>query len=254
MSATDDREDQLLGVVLAATPDRVIDAVLRPDAEVVAAIEGLRATLASTAGALEPVAAPPGGRSRFAARLDATVAERERPASKRALLVLDMITDYLTPGRPLFVPRARAIIPALRERLSQARAAGDDVLFVCDRHEPGDPELDVWPHHAVEGTDGSQVVPELAPLPTERVVTHRTYSAFFESELERTLRERSIETLVITGCATEISLLATATDALMRGFKVEVPPSCQAGTTEAAEKVALGVLHVMRPVEPMRSR
>lgn len=254
MSAIDDAEDQLLGVVLAATPDRVIETVMGPSAEGAAALEGMRATLASMGEALEPVATPPGGRSRFAARLEAAVVERERPASKRALLVLDMITDYLTPGRPLFVPRARAIIPALRDRLAQARAAGDDVLFVCDRHAADDPELDVWPQHAVEGTDGSQVVPELAPLPSETVVAHRTYSAFFESELERTLRERSIETLVITGCATEISLLATATDALMRGFKVEVPPSCQAGTTELAERVALGVLHVMRPVEPMRAR
>lgn len=254
MSATDDPEDLLLGVVLAATPDRLIDAVLRPGAEVIGAIEGMRETLASMSEALEPVPAPADGRARFAARLEATVLERERPAAKRALLVLDMIVDYLTPGRPLFVPRARAIIPALRVRIEQARAAGEDVVFLCDRHAPDDPELDAWPQHAVEGTDGSDVVPELAPLPTERVVPHRTYSAFFESELERTLRERQIGTLVIAGCATEMGLLATATDALMRGFKVEVPPDCQAGTSEMAEQVALGVLHVMRPVEPMRAR
>ena len=254
MSATDDRDDLLLGVVLAGTPERVIDSVLRPTDADRAALDTLREALASTGAALAPVAPQAGARARFAALLEQTPSPSEGPASRRALLVLDMIVDYLTPGRPLFVPRALDIIPALQARIARARAAGDPVLFVCDRHEAGDTELDTWPSHAVEGTEGAEVVPELAPLASEPVVAHRTYSAFFESDLERTLRARSVDTLVITGCATEISLFATATDAMMRGFRVEVPPSCQAGISAAGEQMALSVLHVMRPVEAPRGR
>lgn len=254
MSTTDDRDEMLLALVLAGTPDRVIDAVVQPSDEDRVGLERHRTALASTALALKPVAPPTvEARAHFAARIAGSKSPRERLA-RRALVVLDMIGDYLTPGRPLHVPRAKAIVPALRERLDRAREAGEPVLYLCDRHAPDDPELHTWPAHAVEGTDGADVITELAPRPGEPVLGHRTYSAFFETELERTLRSLSVDTLVLTGCATEVGLLATATDALMRGFRVEVPVDCQAGTSEVAEQVALGVLHVMRPVEPFAAR
>ena len=57
--------------------------------------------------------------------------------------------------------------------------------------------------------------------------------------------------LVITGCVTELGMFVTAADAMMRGFHVEVPPDCQAGSNPMAEQFALTTLSVMRPVEPM---
>jgi hypothetical protein len=39
----------------------------------------------------------------------------------------------------------------------------------------------------------------------------------------------------------------------MRGYQVEVPPDCHAGTSEAAEQAALRTLSVMRPTPPRLS-
>jgi hypothetical protein len=46
--------------------------------------------------------------------------------------------------------------------------------------------------------------------------------------------------------------LATATEALQRGFAVEVPPDSQAGANEITERVAMGVLAIMPPYGPAR--
>lgn len=171
---------------------------------------------------------------------------------RRALVVCDMIVDHLVPGRPMEVPRARAIVDALANRIAGARAAGVPVVYVVDRHAPDDPELDEWGSHAVEGTEGADVWPPLAPQPGDRVVTKPSYSAFFGSELESVLEALSVDTLVLTGCATEVQLLATGTDALQRGFALEMPPDTQAGASEVGERVALAVLSGLAPFVPAR--
>jgi hypothetical protein len=46
--------------------------------------------------------------------------------------------------------------------------------------------------------------------------------------------------------------MATATDALHRGFAVEVPADSQAGTSEAGELVTMGILAGLVPYAPAR--
>jgi biuret amidohydrolase len=74
-----------------------------------------------------------------------------------------------------------------------------------------------------------------------------SYSAFFGSPLRDVLDELAVDTLVLTGCLTEIGIMATATDAMQLGFTVEVPRDSQAGSSAEAEAGALGVLGVMAP-------
>jgi nicotinamidase-related amidase len=61
------------------------------------------------------------------------------------------------------------------------------------------------------------------------------------------LDELKVDTLVLTGCLTEIGMLATATHALEMGFAVEVPPDSQAGASAEAEQMAMGLLTLMPP-------
>jgi nicotinamidase-related amidase len=171
---------------------------------------------------------------------------------RRALVVCDMIVDHLTPGRPLEVPRARAIVDALARRIARARASGTAVVYLLDRHEPNDPDLEEWGMHAVEGSEGAEVWGPLAPGPSDRIVTKPSYSGFFRSDLEAVLEELAVDTIVLTGCATEVQLMSTATDALERGFAVEMPADSQAGATELGEAVALGVLSGLAPYAPAR--
>ena len=79
------------------------------------------------------------------------------------------------------------------------------------------------------------------------VVRKRTYSGFTDSNLDAVLAELKVDTVVVTGCLTEIGVHATAVDAMQRGYAVEVPPATQAGVSDATEHVTLTVLSVMQP-------
>ena len=238
--------DEILEVVLARRPDRVAQAALEllPEEarrEVVAAQEQL-AALALT----EPAASPnPAVRARILETL-----RHARP--RRALLVVDMINDHLTPGRILEVPRARDIVPALAERIAAARKAKTPIVYVLDRHAPDDSDLDDWGIHAVEGTEGAGVWAPLAPQPGDTLVTKPSYSSFFRSNLEAVLDKLGVDTLELTGCSTEVQLLSTATDALQMGFAVEVPEALQAGTSLEAEQSALHTMKFLVPYKPAR--
>jgi nicotinamidase-related amidase len=231
--------------LLQGRPDRVTTALLSVESpEVRRAVRDAQETLAALALLEEPVA--PSAELRD--RIVKSVEGRFRLARERkAILVIDMLNDHLTPGGALEVPRARDVVPALRTRLEAARAAGMPVVYVCDEHDPDDPDLDEWTTHNVKGTKGAEVWPDLAPESGDRTVHKHTYSAFTGSNLEAVLDELRVDTLVVTGCLTEIGLLATATDALQRGFAVEVPPDSQAGASLMAEQAALHMLSVMPP-------
>jgi nicotinamidase-related amidase len=174
-----------------------------------------------------------------------TLTHRARP--RAALLVIDMLNDHLTPGSSMEVPRARDIVPALAERISLARTAGIPIVYVVDSHDPDDPDLDEWTTHNVAGTPGAEVWPPLAPKPGDKIVPKATYSGFVGSTLGAVLDELRVDTLVLTGCLTEIGMMATASDALQRGFAVEVPADSQAGSGEVAENVAMATLSIMPP-------
>jgi nicotinamidase-related amidase len=241
--------EQLVALSLARAPDRALDAAATPSAEDAADLARVRASLADLALAAEPVAPPP----RLRERLLATRPRPRRPEHP-VLLVLDMIHDHLAPGGPLEVPRARDIVPALSARLAGARAKGVPVVYVCDAHDEGDPDYGFWPMHALNGTEGAAVWHELAPQPGDRVVTKPTYSAFQRSELGPMLEEMRADELVITGCATELGIHATAVDALQRGYVVTIPPDCQAGVSALAEQVTMLTLSTMPPYDPIYLR
>jgi nicotinamidase-related amidase len=243
----------LLAIAVAGRPDRLATVAVEVASEQagVDLTGSYRATgeaLASFALSLPREAPPPSLR----ARILSTLAAKPVLEPKRALLVVDMIVDYLTPGRPLEVPRARDIVPAIAARLEAARKEGVPVVYIVDQHKPGDADLALWGAHAIEGTEGDEVWPALAPKPGDRIVHKPTYSAFSRSELDHVLAELAVDTLVLTGCLTEIGLFCTAKDALERGFAVELPRDAQAGSSASTERVALSVLDLLPPYAPAR--
>jgi nicotinamidase-related amidase len=160
---------------------------------------------------------------------------------KEALLVIDMLNDFVREGAPLEVPATRAILPALNKRLAAARARGVPVIYICDAHRPDDPEFARmgWRPHAVRGTAGAEVVVELAPQETDPLVEKTAYSGFHHTGLEGILQALGITDLVLTGCVTNICILYTAYDAVIRGYQVTVPAACVAALDPVDGEFAL---------------
>lgn len=245
-TAEEEQLADLAGFALAGRPERVEDGILMlAPATVREGVRSIRETLATLALVEAPVPPPPA----LKARIIATLAKR---TPRRAVVVIDMINDHLTPGVLLEVPRARVIVPALRARLDAARAAGIPVVYVVDEHEPDDPDLDAWGTHAVKGTAGAEIWSDLTPSSGDAIVKKPSFSAFFRSDLARTLEALHVDTLVLTGCLTEIGIMATATDAMQQGYAIEVPLDTQAGSAPELEMAAVGTMNAMAPFGPAR--
>jgi nicotinamidase-related amidase len=158
---------------------------------------------------------------------------------KEALLVVDMLNDFVKEGAPLEVPAAREILPRIRKKIKWARENKIPVVYICDSHRPKDGEFTHWPAHAVEGTPGAEVVEEIFPQGEDFVVKKRRYSAFLGTELDLLLRELKVNTLHLTGILTNICILYTACDAVMRDYEVVVWSDCVASVSPQDHNFAL---------------
>ena len=141
----------------------------------------------------------------------------------RALLVVDMIEDFVREGGALYCgPTMAKILPVIERELDRARGEGEPVVYLKDDHLPDDAEFAQFPPHALVGTPGARIVPELAPRAGDVVIPKRRYSGFFGTDLDITLRERGVDTIRLVGDCTNICVLYTAADARNLGYAVEV--------------------------------
>jgi len=156
-----------------------------------------------------------------------------------ALIVVDMQVDFVGPGGKLVVQDARKTIPAIHRLIVKAREAGVPVIFTQDWHRADDPEFSLWPGHAVEGTAGAEIIPELNPLPQDYLIRKRTYDAFFSTDLDLLLRQKGIQSLVITGTVSNICVLHTAGSARLRGYEIIVASDAISSLTPFDQEAAL---------------
>ena len=144
-------------------------------------------------------------------------------AQKTAVLIADMLVDFVTPRGNLFVPDTRKTIGPLRALIGKARKAGASIVYIQDWHRPDDPEFSIWGAHAVQESPGSRVIPEIAPARGDYLIRKRTYDPFFATDLDLLLRQKSIRDLIITGTVANICVLHTAASASLRGYRAIVP-------------------------------
>jgi nicotinamidase-related amidase len=163
---------------------------------------------------------------------------------KEALLVIDMLNDFVLPGAPLEVPDTRRVIKNIQQELNSARASGRPVIYVCDAHAPDDREFAKfgWPAHAVHGTKGAEVIDELAPRPGDAVVHKNTYSGFYNTSLDDVLKKLGVDSLRLTGCVTHICIMVTASDAVLREYEVSVVEDGVAGIAQEDHDAALRIM------------
>ena len=156
-----------------------------------------------------------------------------------AVLVIDMLKGFLEEGYPLYCgDRARRIIPNIQGLLERELKHSSKVFFICDHHDPDDPEFKMFPPHCIEGTPQAEVIPELAEYQGE-LIPKKRYSAFFGTQLEAKLKTLKPEKLIVCGVYTDICVLHTVADARNRDWEVEVPVDCVASFDDRAHQFAL---------------
>jgi nicotinamidase-related amidase len=133
---------------------------------------------------------------------------------RAALLVIDVQKAIDAPYHAVHGPRNNPDAEANIARLLSAwRLRGFPVLHI--RHDSTSPESAYRP-----GQEGNEFKREVAPHTNERIFPKRTNSAFIGTDLERSLRDAGLDTLVVTGVSTNNSVEATVRMAGNLGFHI----------------------------------
>lgn len=122
---------------------------------------------------------------------------------KKALIVIDMLNDFVRLDGDLSVSGAETIIQTIDELRQRAYEKDIPVIYFNDSHNEDDPELKIWPLHCMKGTKGAEVVEELTPRKNDYVILKQENSAFTNPETLFLLRRLEIEEVYLTGVATD---------------------------------------------------
>lgn len=141
---------------------------------------------------------------------------------KKSLLVIDMLNDFRGRDASFKIPGFADIIKPIKREMEEARKNRYPIIYLCDCHDVDDREFRLFPPHALKGSRGASIVDELKPEGTDILVRKNTFSGFYNTELNDMLIKLSVSKIMITGIITNISVVCTAVDALMRGYEVDV--------------------------------
>ena len=154
---------------------------------------------------------------------------------KTALVVIDMQNYFVKPGHQSEVPLAREIVPNINRLAAELRRRGGHVVWVRNttngtRESWSNNHRYLQKPERVErrlkamdvGEDGYEFWHGNDMRPEDAKIDKKRFSAFIQgsSDIERHLRDRDIDALLITGTATNVCCESTARDAMMLNFKV----------------------------------
>src|SRR3978361_2205430 len=121
-----------------------------------------------------------------------------------ALLVMDFTKQTCTPERR---KRCADSVSKVEKFVTEARAKGALIIYSV----------------AVPNSVPAAVLPARTPATGEQVLPPLGPDKFITSELEKTLKDKGIKTVVAMGTQAQTSVLHTGATAALKGFKVVVP-------------------------------
>ena len=160
---------------------------------------------------------------------------------KPALIAIDMHRGHLDPQvatMPLPPEKARALIDRASTAFERLRGLGIPIIHVVTSYrnpeeiasnpfwraraeDPSSTRREVLKHN-MEGSPGTQIIPELYRDTDYLVRGKKRYSCFLGTDLDLLLTWLKVDALLLAGVNTNSCVLATACDACNRDYRVFV--------------------------------
>lgn len=164
---------------------------------------------------------------------------------KAAVVVVDFICAYTTPGAALYAPDVVTAVSETKDLLDLARSKNVPVIYTNIYYDQGGLAGGIFVQKVpllrkmVPGEPLAELVPELPPAPQDVIITKQYASAFFGTALAAMLTSQGVDTLIVTGCSTSGCVRATAVDGMQYGFRVIVPRECVGDRHQAPHEANL---------------
>ncbi|UYM04663.1 isochorismatase family protein [Solicola gregarius] len=145
------------------------------------------------------------------------------PGERPAVLAIDLMAAYFTPGSAFCLPSRDCLESAARV-VEVARVAGVPVIHTRVEFAPDAVDGGVFVQKVpalkalAGGGELGRFMPEVAPRTGELVLVKQYASAFFGTTLASTLNAMRVDTVVIVGVSTSGCVRASAVDAIQHGY------------------------------------
>ena len=147
---------------------------------------------------------------------------------KPVLVVIDMLHDFLDSWE---ATRRRKLVSSINELVAGMRGLGHPVVWVRQEFEPD--LRDAFRkmkakgiHVTIKGTQGCQIVSDLAAAPSDPVIIKKRYSAFYGTTLDEALAQLQPDAIILAGINTHACIRTTAIDAYQRDWNVVLALDC----------------------------
>lgn len=168
--------------------------------------------------------------------------------SKRALLLVDFINPFDFEHAERLARRAVGAARHTAALKARAAAAGLPCIYANDNFGHWRSEFSRLVEECrTRGAEARQIVEMLAPTARDFSILKPRHSAFYGTPLEFLLEELGVESLIVTGLATDMCVSATAQDAYVRKFRLWVPADCVAADSEEHDRQSLD--HMQRTMK-----
>jgi nicotinamidase-related amidase len=161
-----------------------------------------------------------------------------------ALVVIDLQKGIA--GRPTEPHTAQDVVKNAARLVQAFRKHGMPVFLVHVVHSPETMLVmqtdTTFPRPPVLPPDWSEFVPEIAPVPSDIVITKKQWGAFYGTELELQLRRRGMDTIVLCGISTEYGVESTARFAYEYGFQQVFAEDAMTSSVAASHNAAVGFI------------
>lgn len=135
----------------------------------------------------------------------------------KALIVIDMLNDFVHPDGALYLEAGNKIIPAINDKLRKT-SSDTLIIYLKDMHADNDAEFKLFPRHCVVGSWGSQIIHSLNPVGSRKyaVIPKRRFSGFFDTNLDRYMTPS--DKIGVVGVCTSICVMDTVQGFSYRDF------------------------------------
>jgi len=179
-------------------------------------------------------------------------------SSRTAHIVVDLQNGFMAPGQVAEIGFAREIVPNVNRISAALRAAGGLVVYIQNTFDAE--AVRTWPvffehfcaperrDRMIEaftpGNFGHEIWSGLEVTPADLKVRKRRFGAFApgSSDLHAILQARGIDTLIISGTATQVCCESTARDAMMMNYKVFFIADANATFTDDEHNATLSAM------------
>jgi isochorismate hydrolase len=138
-----------------------------------------------------------------------------------ALLVLDMQDYFLDPDSHAYIPSALAIVPHIQELIAAFCQHGQPVVFTRHLNNAQNAaSMARWWRDTITDEHPLRGIHSQFDTTGHQTLVKSQYDAFYQTDLETSLKQRGLTQVVITGVMTHLCCETTARSAFMRGFEV----------------------------------